>query len=168
MPGWLLINCPVDLGELSLRENWALISPRDVPLSSSVSNKAIIKKRNSNGDMLSPCLTPTLNSMNVSNLPTTSLTMLLLYMLLIADNSLGGAPNFPSMAMSNACLEVSKAPNRSTNATHVGRLWLCLRYISVLIVNVPSWHPTPGVDPNWHFTPGLLIILNLRPHMILM
>ena len=36
------------------------------------------------------------------------LTMLLLYMSLIAENSLGGAPYFPSMAMSNALLEVSR------------------------------------------------------------
>ena len=59
--GWWLTNCPVDLGELSLRSNWALINTRAVHSSSSVSAKAIIKNRNSTGAMLSPCLTPTLN-----------------------------------------------------------------------------------------------------------
>ena len=29
---------------------------------------------------------------------------------------------------------------RYVNAIHVGRLWLCIRCRSVLIVNVPSWH----------------------------
>ena len=59
------------------------------------------------------------------------------YMHLIAKHSLGGAPYFLSMAMSNVLLEVSKALNRSTNTTHFGRLWLCLICRSVLIMNVP-------------------------------
>ena len=53
-------NCPVDLGELSLCENWALLNPRAVHLSSSVSDNAIIRNRNSTRAMLYPCLTPTL------------------------------------------------------------------------------------------------------------
>ena len=96
------------------------------------------------------------------------LTKLLSYMHLISEHRLGGAPYFTSMDMSSVWLEASKDLTRSANATHVGRLWLCLRCISVLIANVPSWHPTTGVDPNWHFTLCLLIILNCRPHMMLM
>ena len=76
--------------------------------------------------------------MDVSILPMMSLTTLLLYMCLIADHSLGGAPYFPSMATINEWLEVSKALTRSENATHVGRLRLCLRCRSFLIVDVLS------------------------------
>ena len=104
-----------------MRANWALLSPRVVHSSSNVSAKAIIKNRNSNGDMLSPCLTPTLNSMDVSNFPIMSLTTLFSYMRLIDERSLGGAPYFPSMAMISALLEVSNDLTRSTNTTHVGR-----------------------------------------------
>ena len=66
----------------------------------------------------------------------TSLTTILFYMSFMAEYSLGGAPYFTSMAMSNAWLEVLKVLTRSVNATHVGRLWFCIRHISVLIVNV--------------------------------
>ena len=66
--------------------------------------------------MLSPCLIPTLNTMDVSNLPVMSLTMLLLYICLIVERSLGGTPYFPSMDISSAWLEVSKALNRSEKA----------------------------------------------------
>ena len=59
MPGQWLTNGPVDLGELSLRTNWDLLSPRAVHSSSSVLAKAIIKNRSKTGAMLSPCLTPT-------------------------------------------------------------------------------------------------------------
>ena len=76
--------------------------------------------------------------MNVSTLQMMILNMLLLYMRLISEHSLESAPYFPSMAMSNAWLEVSKALNISENSTNVGILWLCLRCRSVLIVNVPS------------------------------
>ena len=95
-------------------------------------------------------------------------TTLLSYMRLIAEHSIGGATYFPSMAMSNTWLEVSKALSRSENSTYDGSLWLCIRCISVLIVNVPYQHPTSGVDPNWYFTLCLLIILNSRPHMIIL
>ena len=52
--------------------------------------------------MLYPCLTPTLNYMDVYNLPMMSLNMLLSYMNLIAERSLGGAPYFPIMEMGSA------------------------------------------------------------------
>ena len=135
--GWWFTNFLVDLGDLALRANWALLNPRAVHSSSSVLAKAIIRNRNSNGAMLSPCLTPNLNSMDVSILPMMILTTIFLYMRLIAKHSLGVAPYFPKLAMSNALLEVSKALTRSVNATHVGRLWLCLKCRSFLIMNVP-------------------------------
>ena len=37
VPGLWITSCPVDLGELSLHTNWALISPRTVQSSYSVS-----------------------------------------------------------------------------------------------------------------------------------
>ena len=101
VPGRWLTNCPVDLGELSLRGNWALLIPRAVHSYSSVLAKAVIKNRNSTGDMLSPCLTPNLNSIDVSTFLMMSLTILLSYMRLIAEHSLGGAPYFLSMVMSS-------------------------------------------------------------------
>ena len=133
-----LTNCPVCLGKFSLRENWDLLHPRAVHLYSSVLEKAIIGNRKSTGAMMSPYLTPTLKSMDVSTLLMMSLTMHFLYMRFIDEHSLGGAPYFPSMAMGNAFLEVSNSLTRSVNAAHVGRLWMLIRCISVLIVNVPS------------------------------
>ena len=138
VPGKWITSCPVDLGELSLCANWAFLSTRAVHSSSSFSEKAIIRKRNSIGAMLSPCLTPTLKLMDVSILPMMSLTMLLLYMRLIAEHSIWGVPYFTSMEMSSALLEVSEVMTRYSNATHVGRFWLCIRCRSILIVNVPS------------------------------
>ena len=101
MPCWWLTNCPFDICELSLCTNWALISPRAVHSSSSVLDKAIIKNINSTGAMLSPCLTPTLKSMDVSTLLMMRLTMLLSYMRFITERSLRGAPYFPIMFMSS-------------------------------------------------------------------
>ena len=101
VPGRWLTNFPVDLGELSLCAHWALLSPKVVHLSSSVSEKSIIKNRKSTGSMLSPFLTPTLKSMDASTLPMMSLTMFLLYMRLISEHILGGAPYLHSMAMSS-------------------------------------------------------------------
>ena len=54
VPVWWLTNCPVDLGDFSLRANWDLLSLRAVQLSSSVLVKAIIKNRDSTGAILSP------------------------------------------------------------------------------------------------------------------
>ena len=100
--GRWLTHCPVDLGELYLRVNWALLNPRAVQLSSSVSLKYIIRNRNTTRAMLSPCLTPTLKSMVVSILPMMSLTILLLYIRLISEHSLGGALYFSIMEIINS------------------------------------------------------------------
>ena len=60
VPGRWLTSCPVDLGELSLRADWDLLSLRAIHSSSSVLEKAITRNRNSTGSMLHPCLTTTL------------------------------------------------------------------------------------------------------------
>ena len=57
---------------------------------------------------------------------------------LISDNSFEGAKHFPSMEMRSAWLDVLKTLNRPADATHVGKLWLCLSCRSFFIVNVPS------------------------------
>ena len=49
MLGWWLTSCPLDLDELSLCENWDLLSLRAVHLYSSVSVKAIIRNINKTG-----------------------------------------------------------------------------------------------------------------------
>ena len=138
MTYWWLTNCPVDLGELSLCANWDFINYRSVHSSSCVLEKDIIKNRNNTVAIMSTCLTPTLESMDVSILTMIILTTFLSYINFLAEHSLGGAPYFPSMEMSNAWLDVSKTLPRSANAIYVWRLWLCLRCRSVLIVNVPS------------------------------
>ena len=102
VPGLWLTNCPVDIGELYLHTNWALLSPRSVHSSSSVLEKSIIKNRNSTGSILYPCLTPTLNLIDVSTFLMMSLTILVSFVYLIAERSLGGAPYFPSMAVRSA------------------------------------------------------------------
>ena len=66
------------------------------------------------------------------------LTTLFSYMRLIDEHRLQDTQYFTSMAISNAWLEVPKVLTRSDNSTNVERLWLCLRYIIVLILNVPS------------------------------
>ena len=102
VPGQCLTNFPVDLDELSLRENWVFLSTRSVHLYYSVSAKAIIKNINITGAVLSPFLTPTFNSMDFSTLLMMSLNMILLYICLIAEHSLGVAPYFSSMAIISA------------------------------------------------------------------
>ena len=76
--GQWLTNCPVDLGELYLFYDWDLLNPRAAHSSSSDSKKSIIKNRNSTRNMLSPCLTPILKSMDISTLPMMIFHMLLL------------------------------------------------------------------------------------------
>ena len=71
--------------------------------------------------------------MDLSILLMMSLTALLSFMCFIDEHSLVGAPYFRTMTMSSAWLEVSKVLTKSENVTHVGRLWLCLRFRSVFI-----------------------------------
>ena len=65
VPGRWLTNFLVDLGELYLRANLNFLSPRAIHSSSSVLVKAFINNRNRTGAMISPCLIPTLKSMDV-------------------------------------------------------------------------------------------------------
>ena len=67
----------------------AVHSSYSVPEKSTTSNINII------GDMMYPFLNSTLKSMDVSILTMMRLTIILLYMRLIDENSLGGAPYFP-------------------------------------------------------------------------
>ena len=136
--GQWLNNFPVGLGEFSLYANWDLLNPSSIHLSSSVLVNAIIRNMNSTGAMLYPCLAPTFKSMYLSILPMMSLNKLLSYMRFIDEHIIGGMPDFPSMVISSSRLEVSKALNRSANATNVGRLRLCIICRSFLIVNVLS------------------------------
>ena len=57
---------------------------------------------------------------------------------------------------------------RSANETQLGKLWLCLRCSKVFIVKLPSWNPTPGVEPNWYLSQYAFKILNERPHRMLL
>ena len=101
MPCWWLTNCPVDIGDFSSHKNWALLNPRAFHLSSSVLENAIVRNRNSSGDVISPCLTPTLKSIGVSTLTMMNVTTLFLYMRLIAEHSLERDQKILNMAMSN-------------------------------------------------------------------
>ena len=61
VPGWWLTIRLVDLDEISLHENWGLLSPRSVHLYSSVLAKATIRNLNRTGVILYPFLKPALN-----------------------------------------------------------------------------------------------------------
>ena len=135
---------------------------------SRVSAKPMIKNRNNTGAMLLPCYTPTLNGIVVSALPIFNLTVLFLYILSIAYRRFGGHPYLCSTLMTRTWFDMSNAFTRLANRTHVGRLWLWRKCNNVLIVKLPYWHPTPGVDPNWYLTPCSLIILNNRVHNMLL
>ena len=93
--GLRITSCPVDIGELSLYANLYLLSTRAFHLSSRVLENSIISNRNSTWDMLSTCLTPALNSMDVLILTVMILTKLLSYMRLISEHSFGESHIFP-------------------------------------------------------------------------
>ena len=95
VPGQWLTNCPVDLGKLSLRENWDFLNPRDVHSFSSDLAKAIIRNRKITGAVLSTCLTPTLKSMDVSILPMMIFTIIFSYVHFISEHSMGVRHIFP-------------------------------------------------------------------------
>ena len=116
--------------------------------------------------MLSPCFTPTSKDIEVSILPIINLTLLLLYICLIAEHSFGGQPYLRRISIKMMWFEVSKDLTRSANMTHVGRLWLRRKCRIVLIVKLPSWHPTPGFEPNWYLTQCSLMMWNNRVHRI--
>ena len=72
-----------------------------------------------------------------------NLTLLSVYILLIAEHNLGGRPYLFNISTISLWLEVSNALTRSANITNIGKLWLYRRCNIVLILNLPSWHPTP-------------------------
>ena len=90
---------PSDCGELSCLRNFNLCSPFFSHSFSRVSAKLMIKNRNNTGAILSPCFTPTLNGIVVSDLPIFNLTMLFLYTLSIVDRRFGGHPYLCSTLM---------------------------------------------------------------------
>ena len=100
--------------------------------------------------------------------PIIDITTLFSYIILIVEKNRGGAPYMDSMEIRSLCLEVSKAFNISANATKLGKLLLCHRFIKVFNVKLPSCHPTPGVYPNRYLAPYVFIILNARPHRMLL
>ena len=95
VPGRWLNTCPVDLGELYLHVNLALLNTRAVHSYYSALSNAIIRDINSTKAILYPFLTPNFKSMDVSILPMMILTTLLLYMRLIAQHSLGVRHIYP-------------------------------------------------------------------------
>ena len=95
------MSWPSDKGELLLRENFALVSPLSAHSFLSVLANAITMERNRTGATLSPCLTPTLKSIVVSNSPITNLTTLSLYILVIVTHRFGGQPYLASIITIN-------------------------------------------------------------------
>ena len=94
--------------------------------------------RNNTGETLSPCVTPTSKGMDISIFPSISLTLLSMYILLIAEHNFGGQPYFFNISNISLWFEVSNALKRSANMTNVGKLLLYLRCSIVLIVKLPS------------------------------
>ena len=87
---WLIIWL-VDRGELLCLDNVDFVSPFHVHYFSNVLANDMISNRKRTGDMLSPCLTPTLKGMEVSSFPIISLTALFSYFLLVTEKNRGGA-----------------------------------------------------------------------------
>ena len=132
------------------------------------STNAITSNRNNTGATISPCFTLTSKGMDVSIFPMISLTLLLLCILSISEQNFCEQLYFCNILTMRIWFQVSKALTRLANITHVGRLWLFHKYNIVFIVKLPSWHPTPGVDPNWYLTPCSSIILNNLVHKMLL
>ena len=65
-------------------------------------------------------------------------------------------------------MEVSKAFTRSDNATQLDKLCLCHRCNKVFKVKLTSWHTTTVVEPNWYLTTCVFMILNTRPHRMIL
>ena len=159
---------PKDWGELLCRLNLIIFKSFLTHYISVVYENAIMMNRKSTGATLYPCFTPTSKVMEMSIFPIISLTLLSVYIILIAEHNLGGQPYFFSISTISLWLEVSNALTRSKNITNVGRLWLYRRCNIFLIVKLLCWHPTSGMEKNCYFTPCFLIILNNLVHRILM
>ena len=130
--GWLVI-IPEDWGEFLCCLNLIIFKPFLTHYFSIISTNAIIMNRKSTGAALSHCFTPTSKGMDMSIFPIISLTLLSVYILLIAENNLGGQPYFFNISNISLRLEASNALARSANIKNVGRLWLYCRCNIVLI-----------------------------------
>ena len=136
-----LVRRSADCGELSCLRNCSLCSPFCSHSFSRVSAKPMINNRNNTGAMMSTCFSPTSNGIVVSDLPIFNLTLLFLYILSIADSRFGGHPYLCSTLMMRTWFDVSNAFTKSSNRTHVGRLWVWRKRNNVYIVKLPSWTP---------------------------
>ena len=133
---WLIIWL-VDRGELLCIDNVDFVSPFHVHYFSNVLANDMISNRKRTGDMLSTLLTPTLNGMDVSIFPIISLTAMLLYIIMIAEQNRVGATYLDRLVTRSFWLEVSKAFTRYSNATQLSKLWLCLSCSRAFSVNLP-------------------------------
>ena len=61
-----------------------------------------------------------------------------------------------------------KSFNRYANVTQLGKLWLCRKCSKVFKLKLLYFNPTPDVEPKWYLTPCAFMILNARPHRILL
>ena len=98
---------PEDLGEMLCGLNLILCNPFLDYSFSSVSANAIMMNRQKIGETLSPCFNPALKVMDMSIFPSISLTLLSVYILLVAEHFLGGKPYFFNISTINFWLEVS-------------------------------------------------------------
>ena len=101
--GWIVIR-PADFVELLCCLNSIYVVL--VPFCLTVSAKAIMRKRESTGATLSPCFTPTSKGIEVSILPIINLTLLLLYIHLIAEHSFDGQPYLRRISIKMMWFEV--------------------------------------------------------------
>ena len=161
---WWLEIMPADLSGLLWRRNWSLWRSCLIYYFSRISEKSLMTKRKSTGAILPPCFTATMKGKEVSILPIINITKISLYILASDDHNVCGQPYLPKTTSISWWLDVSKYLTRSTERTDVCRLWLCLRCRSFLMVKLPSWQPTPGVELNWYFTPCMSNIKNNFVH----
>ena len=128
---------PEDCGELLCCLNLIIFKSFITHYFSIVSANSIMMNRMSTGATLYPCFTPTSKSMDMFIFNIINLTLLSVYILLIAEHNYLGQTYFLNIYTTNLCLEVLKAFTRSANITNVGKLRLYLRHNIVLIVKLP-------------------------------
>ena len=118
-------------------DNVAFVSTFLFHYFSNVSANYMIRNRKRTGDMLSTLLTPTLNGMDVSIFPISSLTAMLLYIIIIAEQNRVGATYLDRLVTRSFWLEVLKYFTRYSNATQLSKLRLCLSCSRAFSVNLP-------------------------------
>ena len=128
----------------------------------------MMRNRKRAGSILSHCLNLTLKSMEVSIFIIIGLTTLFSYILMIVEQKRFGAPYLARMAIRSFWLDVSKYFTMSSNATQLGKLWLCCRCSKLFKVNIPYGHLTPWVEPHIYLTPCTFMTLNARQDRMLL